>query len=223
MPNSYATNSRPTSKWKSFLKNNLLTIFTVIGVFGGTGLGLALKSSSTTWSQRDVMYIQYPGDLFLRYCPRCGNGLKILKPQKSIYFSLISRMLKCLIVPLLVSSITSAIGSLDLSMSKKIAFRWILSNHRQLQKTHSFNTFHRAITYYFTTTLCAVVLGIILVTTIRPGSGGLTDGSEKGSVKRHVYTVDTLLDLIRYVWYFIWCTEWPLDLCFYAQLLFFKG
>lgn len=32
-------------------------------------------------------------------------------------------MLKCLIVPLLVSSITSAIGGLDLSMSSKIATR----------------------------------------------------------------------------------------------------
>lgn len=46
------------------------------------------------------MYIQYPGDLFLR-------------------------MLKCLIVPLIVSSITSAIGALDLSLSKKIAFRYL--------------------------------------------------------------------------------------------------
>lgn len=88
-------------------------------------------------------------------------------------------MLKCLIVPLLVSSITSAIGSLDLSMSKKIAFR--------------------AIIYYFTTTICAVVLGIILVSTIRPGSGKEM-GSMKGkATTRVVLTADTLLDLIRYV------------------------
>ncbi|KOB73383.1 Amino acid transporter [Operophtera brumata] len=46
------------------------------------------------WSRRDVMYFQYPGELFLR-------------------------MLKCLIVPLLFSSIVSAIGSLDLSLSGK--------------------------------------------------------------------------------------------------------
>lgn len=100
MSTSYGTSnsSRPTSRWKKFLKTNLLTIFTIVGVFGGTGLGLALKSSEKPWTEREVMYIQYPGDLFLR-------------------------MLKCLIVPLLVSSITSAIGALDLSMSKKIAFR----------------------------------------------------------------------------------------------------
>jgi Na+/H+-dicarboxylate symporter len=65
---------------------------------GGTIFGLILKNSGNEWTKREVMYIQYPGDLFLR-------------------------MLKCLIVPLLVSSITSAIGALDLSLSKKIALR----------------------------------------------------------------------------------------------------
>lgn len=153
MSNSYVTtSSRPTSRWKRFLKSNLLTFLTVIGVFGGTTLGLMLKNSSEPWSQRDVMYIQYPGDLFLR-------------------------MLKCLIVPLLVSSITSAIGSLDLSMSKKIAFR--------------------AIVYYFTTTICAVVLGIILVSTIRPGSGQSVDDLKGKATTRQVLTADTLLDLVR--------------------------
>lgn len=85
-------------------------------------------------------------------------------------------MLKCLIVPLLVSSITSAIGSLDLSMSGKIASRSII--------------------YYMTTTVCAVILGIILVVTIRPGDG-TTVGAQKATVTRTVLTADTLLDLIR--------------------------
>lgn len=99
MSTSYGTtSSRPTSRWKRFLETNALTLFTVVGVFGGTALGLTLKNTGQRWTQREVMYIQYPGDLFLR-------------------------MLKCLIVPLLVSSITSAIGALDLSMSKKIAVR----------------------------------------------------------------------------------------------------
>ncbi|XP_058060328.1 excitatory amino acid transporter 3 [Anopheles bellator] len=153
MSNSYATTeARPTARWKRFVKSNLLTFLTVVGVFGGTALGLILKNSGTPWTQREVMYIQYPGDLFLR-------------------------MLKCLIVPLLVSSITSAIGSLDLSMSKKIAFR--------------------AITYYFTTTICAVVLGIILVTTIRPGAGREVSNIGGPATTRQVLTADTLLDLVR--------------------------
>uniref|UniRef100_A0A182SBK1 Amino acid transporter n=1 Tax=Anopheles maculatus TaxID=74869 RepID=A0A182SBK1_9DIPT len=153
MSNSYATTgARPTSRWKRFVKSNLLTFLTVVGVFGGTALGLMLKNSSDPWTQREVMYIQYPGDLFLR-------------------------MLKCLIVPLLVSSITSAIGSLDLSMSKKIAFR--------------------AIVYYFTTTVCAVILGIILVSTIRPGAGREVNNIGGKATTRQVLTADTLLDLVR--------------------------
>ena len=78
----------------SFLRENLLTILTVIGVLSGTLLGWGLRASGYEWSRRDVMYFQYPGELFLR-------------------------MLKSLIVPLLVSSIVSAIGSLDLSLSGK--------------------------------------------------------------------------------------------------------
>lgn len=110
------SSSRPTTRWKRVIETNLLTVFTIFGVFGkfplliivdwfgfvqgGTALGLILKKSGQQWSQREVMYIQYPGDLFLR-------------------------MLKCLIVPLLVSSISSAIGGLDLRSSKMIAFRWV--------------------------------------------------------------------------------------------------
>jgi Na+/H+-dicarboxylate symporter len=83
---------------RSVLGENLLTIVTIIGVVGGTIFGLILKNSGEKWTEREIMYIQYPGDLFLR-------------------------MLKCLIVPLLVASITSAIGALDLSLSKRIALR----------------------------------------------------------------------------------------------------
>lgn len=52
--------------------------------------------------------------------------------------------------------------------------------------------------YYFTTTICAVVLGIILVTTIGPGRGqeAIKD-SGKSHEQKPVYTADTLLDLVR--------------------------
>ena len=59
---------------------------------------------------------------------------------------------------------------------------------------------YSAITYYFTTTISAVVLGIILVTSIRPGATG--DKFKEvgpGSAPRNVMTQDTLLDLIRSV------------------------
>ncbi|KAL5281326.1 hypothetical protein ACFFRR_004996 [Megaselia abdita] len=148
--------SRPRSgsSAKSFLKENSLTILTVIGVCTGSAVGIILKHNTGEWSKRDIMYIAFPGECFLR-------------------------MLKCLIVPLLVSSITSAIGSLDLSMSGRIATR--------------------AIIYYFITTLCAVVLGIMLVTTIKPGHVGKVDEFMTEDVEKNskVLTPDTLMDLVR--------------------------
>lgn len=103
------------------------------------------------WNAREVMYVQFPGDLFLR-------------------------MLKALIIPLLFSSITSAIGSLDLSLSKKIG--------------------GRAILYYLVTTIVAVFEGILLVVIIHPGRGNF-DTSKGSAPQANVTTVDTLLDLVR--------------------------
>nr|AAB84380.1 high-affinity Na+-dependent glutamate transporter [Trichoplusia ni] len=139
----------------SFLRENLLTIFTIIGVIAGSLLGCGLRFSGHEWSRRDVMYFQYPGELFLR-------------------------MLKSLIVPLLVSSIVSAIGSLDLSLSGKVGLR--------------------AIIYYMTTTICAVMLGIALVTTIKPGKETTyTQPNATKVISKDTLTSDTLLDLIRNV------------------------
>ncbi|XP_046417572.1 excitatory amino acid transporter 1-like [Neodiprion fabricii] len=141
---------------KSCMSENLLTILTVMGVVGGTVLGLILRNvrDSGDWSKREIMYVQFMGDLFLR-------------------------MLKALILPLIVSSIVSAIGSLDLSLSGKIG--------------------SRSIYYYATTTVCAVILGIILVLVIRPGEIGSAEyEADKSKVPtRNVTTEDTLLDLIR--------------------------
>ncbi|KAG6456174.1 hypothetical protein O3G_MSEX009606 [Manduca sexta] len=139
-----------------FVRENLLTFMTVVGVVSGAVLGWGLRSSGYEWSRRDVMYFQYPGELFLR-------------------------MLKCLIVPLLVSSIVSAIGSLDLSLSGKVGLR--------------------AIIYYMTTTICAVMLGIALVTTIKPGneSKAYQQPNATKLVTKDTLTSDTLLDLLRNV------------------------
>ena len=58
----------------------------------------------------------------------------------------------------------------------------------------------RAVVYYMATTVLAVILGIILVVSIRPGAGGIAaeDLKEEGT-KRNVTTADTLMDLIRWV------------------------
>lgn len=138
---------------RSFIRRNLLTILTVIGVVAGSITGVILRRTGGQWSKRDAMYLAFPGEIFLR-------------------------MLKSLIIPLLMSSVIHAIGSLDLSLSRKIAIRSIL--------------------YYSATTVSAVVLGIILVLTIRPGVGATPwEGKDSKVVSREVLTQDTLLDLVR--------------------------
>jgi len=139
---------------KSCLRGNLLTILTVIGVFGGFIFGVILRNSrDDVFTKREIMYVSYMGDIFLN-------------------------MLKSLILPLIVSSIITAIGGLDLTLSGKIGAR--------------------AIVYYMSTTISAVILGMILVIAIHPGQGDMSE-IDAPETSRNVTTVDTLLDLIRYV------------------------
>ncbi|CAB3376817.1 Hypothetical predicted protein [Cloeon dipterum] len=134
------------------LKTNALTIFTILGVFGGVVLGISLRASrEEKWTPREIMYVNFVGELFLR-------------------------MLKSLILPLIVASLISAIGSLDLGLSGRIGAR--------------------AVTYYMTTTVCAVVLGIFLVLTIHPGTGD-SESIARAGQSYNGTTVDTLMDLIR--------------------------
>ena len=82
-----------SANFKRRMSKHMLTVLTVVGVFAGIVLGMILRSSASgTWTKRQIMYIDFPGHMFLR-------------------------MLKGLILPLIVSSIISAIGSLDLSLS----------------------------------------------------------------------------------------------------------
>jgi len=141
------------AKMLGILKTNWLTFATMFGVIGGVVFGVTLKSCSDHWSDREVMYLAYPGELFLR-------------------------MLKALILPLIVPSLITAVGSLDLSMSSKVG--------------------GRAVAYYLLTTFVAVFLGIIMVTTIHPGVGG-QERSNKKVDSREVTTPDTLMDLGRNV------------------------
>ena len=100
---------------------------TMGGVVGGVVFGLVLRQCKEKWTDREVMYVTYVGEIFLR-------------------------MLKALILPLIVPSLITAVGSLDMSLSGKVGLR--------------------AVAYYFTTTIVAVILGIVLVVTIHPGVSG---------------------------------------------------
>ncbi|UYV84684.1 hypothetical protein LAZ67_X003088 [Cordylochernes scorpioides] len=91
------------------------------------------------------------------------------------------RMLNMLIIPLIFSSLVHALGNLDFSMSSKVG--------------------GRAVLYYMVTTILAIILGVILVVSVRPGiSAEGTEGLDADtpfSALRPSTTVDTLLDLLR--------------------------
>lgn len=146
-------------KVNKHVKEHLLTILTIGAVIAGVVAGvivraIGLDGDADKFPARTVMYVNFIGDIFLR-------------------------ILKSLILPLIVSSLISAVGSLDISLSKKIGIRAIL--------------------YYLLTTVMAVVLGIILVITIRPGGDGMDNENPNANKQttRYVTTPDTMLDLVR--------------------------
>jgi len=137
----------------SCIRSSGLTLATLFGVIGGVVFGCCLRSRKEPWSDREVMYVSYIGELFLR-------------------------CLKALILPLIVPSLITAVGSLDMSLSGKVG--------------------GRAMAYYMSTTVLAVILGIVLVTTIHPGTVKQNLEDHRQDVdSRNVTTPDTLMDLVR--------------------------
>lgn len=106
-----------------------------------------------------------------------------MSPPEKSYFGfpgeVFLRILKFLILPLISSSLISGIAGLGTEKTGKIAAR--------------------ALIFYFCSTFSAVVLGLILVSTIRPGYLSKTkyQGAFDPLSTRKVNTADTILDLIR--------------------------
>lgn len=116
-----------------------------------------------------------------------GAGLRAVQPpmtSRSITYlrfpgDLLMNMLTFLIVPLIISSLVSGLSSLDTRASGRMGLR--------------------AVVYYLTTTLAAVVLGIVVSVAIQPGKRG-SNPEELGQENEEVVvnTADTFLDLVRY-------------------------
>ncbi|XP_064625417.1 excitatory amino acid transporter 3-like [Lineus longissimus] len=136
---------------KKWLKNNLLLILMLVSMVAGIGLGVGLRYVEPRLTDRDIIYLKFPGDLLLR-------------------------MLKMLILPLIISSLISGLAALDTRASGSMGAKAVL--------------------YYLTTTVSAVILGIVLVVLIKPGEqkGGTID--RVGSSKI-VNPADALMDLVR--------------------------
>jgi len=74
-----------------FLSKHKLIVSTIIGVTIGITCGMSLKHfSEKSWSDRNIMYLKFPGEMFLR-------------------------VVNCLILPLITSSIVSATCNLTKS------------------------------------------------------------------------------------------------------------
>lgn len=139
-------------KTRRILRNNLIVLLLIAALVLGIVMGVCLRLREEPYSDRELMYLRFPGELLMN-------------------------MLKLLILPLIVASLVSGLTSLDSRASGKLGLR--------------------AVVYYLTTTLAAVILGIILVISIQPGKRG--DKPVKEGEFREVEAADTFLDLIRYV------------------------
>jgi len=112
----------------------------------------------------------------------CNDSIQALEePTRSTLLTflgfpgeILMRMLKMLILPLIVSSLIVGLAELDQKASGKLG--------------------KRAVLYYMSTTLFAVVVGIILVIAINPGSAATV---KRGKSTREVRAMDSMLDLVR--------------------------
>ncbi|XP_060698160.1 excitatory amino acid transporter 1-like isoform X2 [Hemiscyllium ocellatum] len=97
------------------------------------------------------------------------------------YFSfpgeILMRMLQMLVMPLIISSLVTGMAALDSKASGKMGIR--------------------AVIYYTTTTVLAVITGIIMVLIIHPGAGGKEKMHREGKIEE-VHSADAFMDLVRY-------------------------
>ena len=147
---------------KRWLRSNLLLLLTVVSVLVGVVVGILVREVDMERGSKGyvlmVELLGFPGELFLR-------------------------MLKMLILPLIVFSLLSGLGSLETKVAGSLGWKTML--------------------YYSCTTLLAVFLGLLLVSTIKPGERGPVkvqcDNSTAHGHGDHLQVIDTILDLIRYV------------------------
>jgi len=109
----------------------------------------------------------------LRYAEPSKDAIMLI----SFPGEMLMRMLKMLIVPLIVSCMITGLANLDAKSSGRMGLR--------------------AIVYYFATTFCAIILGIILVVSIHPGEEDLSLRMRSQDNKKPLTSLDAFLDLIR--------------------------
>lgn len=132
------------------IRRNPLMVFTIAGVLFGVAVGVAVHPFHP--SNDVIELISFPGEIFLN-------------------------MLKILILPLLVFSLLTGLGSVNIRTSGLLG-AWTCA-------------------YYFSTTFFACTLGIILVTSIHPGSSSISNCGDDVDNMRHSDTLHSFLDIVR--------------------------
>ncbi|XP_054706096.1 excitatory amino acid transporter-like [Uloborus diversus] len=111
------------------------------------------------------------------FLARMGNYSEDVVALVSFPGEILMRMLKMLILPLIISSMISGLAQLDPKSSGKMGAR--------------------ALVYYFSTTILAAIVGIVLVLIIHPGDPSIKEEVGTGTEEKKVSTLDAFLDLIR--------------------------
>ncbi|KAE9420191.1 hypothetical protein Angca_005614, partial [Angiostrongylus cantonensis] len=134
-----------------FCRENTLLVMTIVSVIVGVSLGFGLRPLAL--SAETLQLINFPGEVFMQ-------------------------VLKMMILPLIFSSLVSALAQMDAKQSGQMGLATVL--------------------YYLTTTVLATLLGIFLVMTIHPGDPSIKAGSLLDvPVDTEVSPLDTFLDLVR--------------------------
>ncbi|XP_006824952.1 excitatory amino acid transporter 2-like [Saccoglossus kowalevskii] len=135
-----------------WLRDNALLLLTLIGVIVGFVLAIAIKPANP--SDEVIMWINLPGELFMR-------------------------ALLCAVLPIIVSSIITAVASLDLKTNTKMSAL--------------------SFAYMVLIIILAVVLGLVLALSIKPGnsfSEASSDETQSSSIQ-YYETQDVFADLFR--------------------------
>ena len=176
-----STDDNCRSKVLKFVWTNALLLFTVVSISLAIFVGV-LVSLYTKPDRIAILLVSLPGEVFLN-------------------------MLKMIIVPLIIFSVMTGIGSLDLKSSLSLLWRTLL--------------------YYMSTTVAAVTLGLCLVLAIGPGVrvGKGQNGCQEDNPSEQLSTVcanltvaDSIGDLFR-LDRFLWLMSPACLLCNYYSIL----
>lgn len=85
-------------KYWPIIQKNLITILTAFSVVLGFIIGIILRKSEKKWTERELMYLEFPGEMFMR-------------------------SLMCLIIPIIFSSLVTVMGSSGSTFAGKIGGR----------------------------------------------------------------------------------------------------